>query len=165
MQMNDIPLYRALHGEVVDHVEMVVAVPGRVPRRIVASGRALFDGDGRKLGAVVGMHDITEHVAANERFRVLFEFSSHPHLLFDEAGIIDCNDATIRILGCLDKAQVLALHPAVLSPEIQPDGRRSMEKCIEMDRLGRERGQHRFEWTHRRMDGMDPQGQPRGMGG
>ena len=28
---------------------------------------------------------------------------------------------------------VLSLHPAVLSPEYQPDGRRSLEKAQEMD--------------------------------
>src|SRR5207248_5987268 len=88
-----------------------------------------------------------------ERFRILFEHSSDAHLIFDETGITDCNDATIKLLKATDKAQVLALHPAVLSPEYQPDGRRSLEKAKEMDGLARARGYHRFEWIHRKLDG------------
>jgi two-component system, sensor histidine kinase and response regulator len=91
----------------------------------------------------------------SERFRVIFEYSSDAHLIFDQSGIIDCNNAAISMLRCRDKRQVLSLHPAQLSPELQPDGRRSDEKCIEMDRLAQERGFHRFEWLHRRLDGSD----------
>jgi PAS domain S-box-containing protein len=101
------------------------------------------------------LRDVTETIGAQERFRVLFEHSSDAHLLFDENGIIDCNNATITMLRYRDKNQILSLHPARLSPELQPDGRRSDEKCIEMDRLAHEKGYHRFEWQHRRMDGTD----------
>jgi PAS domain S-box-containing protein len=91
--------------------------------------------------------------SAHEIFRVLFEHSSDAHLIFDQTGIIDCNHAAIAMLACQDKAEVLRLHPAVLSPERQPDGRLSMEKSVEMDGLARIHGYHRFEWTHRRMNG------------
>ena len=57
-----------------------------------------------------------------DRFRVLFEHSSDAHFIFDETGITDCNAATIELLKATDKSQVLALHPAVLSPEYQPTG-------------------------------------------
>lgn len=93
--------------------------------------------------------------SANEKFRVLFEYSSDAHLIFDEGGIIDCNNAAIRMLRCNDKAQVLQLHPAVLSPERQPDGRLSLEKSVEMDATARVHGHHRFEWMHRRLDGEE----------
>lgn len=95
------------------------------------------------------------NAAANAKFRVLFEHSSDAHLIFDHTGIIDCNNAAIAMLRCSDKQQLLRLHPAVLSPELQPDGRRSLEKSVEMDRTARERGHHRFEWTHRRLTGED----------
>jgi two-component system, sensor histidine kinase and response regulator len=101
------------------------------------------------------VRDVTATAGAEERFRVLFEQSSDAHLIFDEHGIIDCNHAAVTMLRCADKRQVLSVHPAMLSPAWQPDGRRSDEKCIEMDRLARERGHHRFEWLHRRMDGTD----------
>ena len=91
----------------------------------------------------------------SDRFRVLFDRSSDPHIIFDASGITDCNDAMIRLLGAPTKGQVLSLHPAALSPEFQPDGRRSAEKSAEMDRIARERGHHRFEWVHRRLDGRE----------
>src|SRR3954447_6541586 len=99
---------------------------------------------------MTSVHDGAQH---GDRFRVLFEHSSDAHFIFDETGITDCNDATVRLLKAVDKNQVLALHPAVLSPEYQPDGRRSLEKAQEMDALARLRGYHRFEWMHRKLDG------------
>lgn len=92
---------------------------------------------------------------AQDIFRVLYEYSSDAHLIFDHRGILDCNRAAIAMLHGKDKSQVLALHPAVLSPEYQPDGQRSLDKSVEMDRLARERGVHRFEWTHRRLSGEE----------
>ena len=93
--------------------------------------------------------------AEDERFRVLFEYSSDAHLVFDDTGLLDCNNAAIALLGCRDKAELLGLHPARLSPEIQPDGRRSEEKSVEMDSMARQRGYHRFEWMHRKVNGVD----------
>jgi len=100
---------------------------------------------------------IAELKISEERFRTLFEFSNDAHLILDisGSGIIDCNAAAIRMLRCSDKNQLLAIHPAVLSPEFQPDGRRSLEKSVEMDATARTEGFHRFEWIHRRMDGED----------
>src|SRR6478672_10842094 len=88
--------------------------------------------------------------ADDGRFRVLFEHSSDAHLIFDAGGITDCNPAAVRLLGAADRAEVLAVHPATLSPEYQPDGRRSDEKSREMDARARVNGWHRFEWVHRR---------------
>lgn len=92
--------------------------------------------------------------ASEEKFRLLFEQSSDAHLIFTETGgIIDCNSAAVAMLRCPDKSALLRLHPAELSPEFQPDGRRSLEKCVEMDATARRDGYHRFDWDHRRLDG------------
>ena len=92
---------------------------------------------------------------SQDRFQVLFDRSSDPHIIFDATGITDCNEAMIRLLGAPDKGRVLSLHPAALSPEFQPDGRLSTEKSIEMDQIAESRGHHRFEWVHRRLDGEE----------
>jgi PAS domain S-box-containing protein len=64
MSREEVPLFRALSGEVVRDVEMVIA-PRNGPRRIlVANGTAIRGGDGRLLGAVVAMHDVTALKAA-----------------------------------------------------------------------------------------------------
>jgi len=99
------------------------------------------------------MNSHHDHAAADDRFRLLFEHSSDAHLIFDAGGITDCNPAAVRLLGAADRDAVLAVHPAALSPERQPDGRRSDEKAREMDAVARARGWHRFEWVHQRLDG------------
>ena len=55
----EIPLFRAFAGEHVSDSRMVIAPRGGNPRTVVASGRPFYDEDGRKLGAVVSMHDVT----------------------------------------------------------------------------------------------------------
>jgi sigma-B regulation protein RsbU (phosphoserine phosphatase) len=90
---------------------------------------------------------------AEDRFRALFDHASDAHMIVVDGGITDCNDAMVEILGARGRDQILALHPAALSPERQPDGRLSAEKSREMDATARRRGWHRFEWLHQRLDG------------
>lgn len=60
MRREEIPLFRALQGETVQNVEMVIAPKQGARRILLASGQALYDAEGTKLGAVVVMHDVTE---------------------------------------------------------------------------------------------------------
>ena len=60
MAPEEIPLFRALRGEVVHNVEMVIAPHGGKRRVLLANGQAIKGRDGDLLGAVVAMHDITE---------------------------------------------------------------------------------------------------------
>lgn len=100
------------------------------------------------------IQDLTSLKKSEEKFYTLFQKSSHPHLIFNEqGGIIDCNQAVLDILGCQKKSDVIERHPAFFSPEVQPDGRLSMEKCIDMDATARRVGTHRFEWVHKKLSG------------
>ncbi len=156
LQMEDVPLYRAFHGEIVRDAEFVIAPAGDSPARmLVASGSAFYDSDGKKLGAVIAMHDITERAAAEERFKVLFECSSEAHFLLQHGRVLDCNFAAVALLGLREKTEVLKLHPADFSPEFQPDGRRSAETRRKIDEQVFKNGFQRFEWTLRRADGLD----------
>jgi signal transduction histidine kinase len=56
---DEIPLLRALRGGVVRNAEMIIKPDGRHPVHVVADGRALTAADGRSLGAVVAMADVT----------------------------------------------------------------------------------------------------------
>jgi len=60
MEMHDVPLFRALKEGAVRNAEMVIVPREGDLKRLLASGQALFDKDGRKLGAVVSMHDVTD---------------------------------------------------------------------------------------------------------
>lgn len=88
-------------------------------------------------------------------FRQLFEESADAILLLENGIFTDCNQATVRMMRCQNKAEFLALHPSRLSPEFQPDGRSSFEKANDMITTALRQGNHRFEWMHRRMDGED----------
>jgi len=92
-------------------------------------------------------------VPSDDRFRVLFENAADPHFVIADGVIVDCNGATVSALGLASKAAVLQMRPSTLSPLLQPDGRLSNEKSIEMDALAFARGMHRFEWVHRKADG------------
>ena len=96
-----------------------------------------------------------EFQQSEARFRQLYEQSADAILLLDGGLFIDCNPATVKMMRCTDKKQLLSLHPAQLSPEIQPDGRDSFEKAKEITAIAFERGSHRFEWMHRRIDGEE----------
>ncbi len=104
-------------------------------------------------GLIAAGVDITEREASDERFRILFERSSDAHLLYDENGVIDCNDATLRMLRAYRKDSVLGRSLIDLSPRRQPDGRLSVIVGEQMRQHARNRGYHRFEWMHRRDDG------------
>ncbi|WP_309238647.1 PAS domain-containing protein [Actinoplanes aureus] len=60
MSPDEVPLARAYAGESVQHEEMVIRTPERAPRRFLANARPIDTPDGRRLGAVVAMHEVTE---------------------------------------------------------------------------------------------------------
>ncbi|HEY0171217.1 MAG TPA: PAS domain-containing protein [Pyrinomonadaceae bacterium] len=69
MRAEEIPLFRALQGERVRDVEMVIAPKGGRARTVLASGGAIYDPGGRKLGAVVVMRDFTERKESQEALK------------------------------------------------------------------------------------------------
>ncbi len=69
MPKEEIPLFRALSGEHVRDVEMVIAPKNGKARTVCASGQSFYDPTGRHLGAVVSMDDITERKHAEAALR------------------------------------------------------------------------------------------------
>jgi PAS domain S-box-containing protein len=123
-------------------------------RTVIWNITPLRSGEGGPVhGLIAAGVDITEREASDERFRILFERSSDAHLLLDDTGIIDCNDATLRMLRSAQKTDVLGRGAAELSPTRQPDGRLSVVVAAQMLQRARHRGLHRFEWTYQRSDG------------
>jgi len=66
MRVDELPLVRALHGERVQNLPMVVAGEG-APRRVLASSRPLKGADGEMLGAVVALKDVSELLDSRAR--------------------------------------------------------------------------------------------------
>lgn len=118
LSAEEVPLYRALHGEVVRNAELVIAPEGAAPRRVLANGRSLVGGDGNHLGAVVALRDVTATRVAEAalrnseaQHRAVIDSLSEGILQHAEDGsVVACNAAAERILG-LTRAQLLAQRP------------------------------------------------------
>jgi len=87
------------------------------------------------------------------KYRELFNKSADASLIINNGLFVDCNQATVDMLGFNTKEEVLNTHPSVLSPEFQPDGQSSQTKADQMMALAHQNGSHRFEWDHLRASG------------
>ncbi len=85
------------------------------------------------------------------KYRTLFEAAKDAIFLMQDGLFVDCNLQASTLLGC-PRGQILGEGPACFSPPVQPDGRPSAEKAMEMIELAMERGSAFFEWMHCRLD-------------
>ncbi len=103
----DSPLFRALEGEIINEMPLVVQPKNQAPRYVLSSGRAILGKDGEKLGAVVVIHDITEKRQAEtalresrQRISDLLEHSPVGIVLTDKrGGVTFVNDRWSKITG------------------------------------------------------------------
>ncbi|MET0339851.1 MAG: ATP-binding protein [Polyangiales bacterium] len=115
---------------------------------------SMQDESGTHTGYLSIFTDITERVASEQRFRLLFEQSSEPHLFLDEVGLVlDGNRATLRLLGLDEIGQLRGAKLLSHSPLTQPNGRVSAEIGTALVALSVLRGSHRFEWTFQHASG------------
>ena len=116
----------------------------------------IYDDNNNIIGSLSSGLDITEsrqfeaNFSESERkYKLLFEKSSDPVLILDENNnFIDCNKAALNILGYTDIQNFIGLSPSSISPEFQPDGKKSESKALEMIAQAYEHGFKRFEWQH-----------------
>lgn len=93
----------------------------------------------------------------SEAFTEFFHKSADAIWLFDPLTqlFVDCNQAAVDLMRCGNREKLLNTRPEALSPEYQPDGRRTAERVAEMVRHVEEHGSLRFEWLCRRPDGVE----------
>uniref|UniRef100_UPI0035C8E88E response regulator n=1 Tax=Massilia phyllosphaerae TaxID=3106034 RepID=UPI0035C8E88E len=140
------------------------AAPG-VMRHWLCSYYPVFGPGPASARELVGINavvlDISERMQQDQRhrdnevlYRALFEDSGDAHVMLAlGAGFVSANQAAVRMFGCADTADFLAMSPAIASPEFQPDGSRSEEQAERYIRGALEEGMRQFEWLHRRRDG------------
>lgn len=95
-----------------------------------------------------------ELIESEGKYRALFEKSADAILIIEGDQFVDCNSATVEMLGYKNKQELLDTHPSELSPETQPDGQSSFGKANEMISIAFSKGSHRFEWDHVRYNGQ-----------
>ena len=122
----------------------------------------ILDGNGNIEYIVCSAEDITEQnrmetqlKETEERFMEAIYSSEDAIILIYDNRFVNCNKATARTLGYKNSDEILNLHLSEISPEFQPDGRRSDEKADEAIALAFHKGYHRFEWIHKRADGKE----------
>ena len=88
-------------------------------------------------------------------FQLLFASLPDPAWIIDNNRFVDCNAIAVTTLGYAGREELLNIHPSKLSPPIQPDGSESYAKAERMMAFARQKGVHRFEWTHTKADGTN----------
>ncbi|MBF0425197.1 MAG: response regulator [Magnetococcales bacterium] len=139
-------------------------------RWILDNGVPRFDESGTFVGYIGSCTDITDQRAAEEalhaqkgelqqlkeRYQQLFANSPDAYLIMEiDGGVIsDCNHAAeVMLRG--DRSRILGKRPDQLSPPLQPNGKTSLEAAGQIIKECLQNGRHRFEWVHRRLDGID----------
>ena len=80
---------------------------------------------------VTFVHDVTKRkkirkalLESENKYRTLFDQSGDAILIIKNGKFVDCNPATIQMLGYNNKEELLSTHPSELSPVLQPDGKK-----------------------------------------
>ncbi len=93
-----------------------------------------------------------ESAEREERYRALFQDSPDAYLILTDGVYTDCNRAAEELLR-RTKAEIVGKAPAALSPEMQPDGKRSADAAAEKIQNALTAGTRQsFEWLHLRAD-------------
>ena len=129
---------------------------------IEISSKVLLNSQGKLIGIQGITRDIAERKKAEKilkdskiKLQLLYDSSSDAIMLLDEKGFFDCNEATLRLFGCINREEFCSRHPADFSPPTQPDGTDSMSYAGNNIAVALKEGSKRFEYLHRRLDGTD----------
>ena len=98
--------------------------------------------------------DITHEQQANDRFRTLFQRSGQPTLLFKDGGLIDCNQAAVKLFGVEARGAMLGLRIEDLAVK-EMNGLRLADELDKVKEIARKLGACRMNWAARRLDGRE----------
>ncbi|MCL2283986.1 MAG: ATP-binding protein, partial [Fibromonadales bacterium] len=149
---------RALKGETVTFEWMHSSKSGELIPSEVTLIRVNYSGKTVGLGYIYDLRNIKKMEViigeAQEKAHSIAEASPFSYILFDEdQQAIDCNEAALQIFGCEDKQYFLDNYLTLFSPEIQPNGQKSVEtiKAILTKALNEKKTS--YEWFHQTIDG------------
>ena len=114
MSVDQIPLFRAYAGEKVVQEELVIAPKNDQRRIVLCNGQPILRSDGKKLGAVIAMRDITEQKAketalakSEAKLSAIFNQSYLFQGLMEVDGtVIDVNQIALQACGYQRDAEI-----------------------------------------------------------
>lgn len=113
LDMDKIPLLRALKGELVEGQEMVIAPKGQPIRTVLATASLMRDENGKKIGAIVTLHDITQKrkseadvASLDAKYRAIFDHTAQFCVLLDSQGRVLEVNQTAQKFGGFSSAEV-----------------------------------------------------------
>lgn len=86
------------------------------------------------------------------KYRTLFDNANDAIFLTEDGVLLDCNRKFCIMFAC-SKEQAIGQTPDTFSPLVQPDGRRSSDKAVEIGKTTFPGEPQFFEWRYRRYDG------------
>jgi two-component system sensor histidine kinase/response regulator len=84
---------------------------------------------------------------AGQTFQTLFNASSTAHVIINaQAQIVACNTALLSLLDYAEISDIAGKHPAQLAPELQANGRTSLDMGNDMVGLAIKNGRQTYDW-------------------
>jgi PAS domain S-box-containing protein len=109
---------------------------------------------GDLISVLTFIEDVTNEKQAEIRYQRLFENANDGIFIMDGDKFIECNSQVVNIFGLDTKEQILGKSPIDFSPELQPDGQKSVTKARRKIKKALEGTPQVFEWQHQTLDGM-----------
>jgi len=117
------------------------------------------DATGKPIGVSKIARDITERkraekglVESERKFRSLFDNANDAIFILHNDVFVDCNVKGSELFG-VTRDRLIGQSPSLFSPPIQPDGRSSQERAVELTQRALAGEPQLFEWVHQRPDG------------
>ena len=120
-----LPLLRSLGGEVLHAVPMVIRAQHQHPRQVLADSAPIVDGSGRRLGAVMVMHDVTKQQHLDEVVRkisVAVEQGPVTIVITDTEARIEYVNPKFTELTGYTPDEVLGRNPRIMQSGLMPAG-------------------------------------------
>ncbi|QDQ25548.1 response regulator [Chitinimonas arctica] len=127
------------------------------PRWYAYSLHRVMDPVSNEVAMLLTAQDVTERMQSEQKFKVLFEQSANPMLLYDPHShrVIDCNRAASQAMRLATRNQLIDTDPTRFFPVRQPDGSDSLQQAAEAAERAIKLGWHRYEWQYLRADGTE----------
>jgi len=121
-------------------------------KAVVSVGIDISD---RKQAEAMNIKLITSLKESERKFRSLYEATSDAVILLDEKGLIDCNSATLTMLGLSSKEEFFTRKPTDFYPEYQQD--RQLSQQLLKTKIAKAicKGNNHFEWIIKRADNSE----------